>query len=167
MPFHEAACPGRRLVGTCAAAIHSRRDVDGKHSLRRYTGRIANTTFGENLIPANADVPDLDVVFVGTPDTVSLSLSRVSARSPWSAFQPPSPTPCTTPPADASDRCRSPLNNCCKPDDHGQRLRLLPLRPVDRDQGDRVRTQLLHPLRRRAVRGGLAAMLAVLAGVWK
>jgi CO/xanthine dehydrogenase Mo-binding subunit len=34
------------------------------------TGRIANATFGDYLIPTNADVPDLDVVFVGTPDTV-------------------------------------------------------------------------------------------------
>jgi len=34
------------------------------------TGRIANATFGDYLIPANADVPDLDVVFVGTPDTM-------------------------------------------------------------------------------------------------
>ena len=33
------------------------------------TGRIANATFGDYLIPT-ADVPDLDVVFVGTPDTV-------------------------------------------------------------------------------------------------
>jgi CO/xanthine dehydrogenase Mo-binding subunit len=33
------------------------------------TGRIANATFGDYLIPANADVPDLDVAFVGTPDT--------------------------------------------------------------------------------------------------
>jgi len=34
------------------------------------TGRIANATFGDYLIPANAHVPDPDVVFVGTPDTV-------------------------------------------------------------------------------------------------
>jgi xanthine dehydrogenase YagR molybdenum-binding subunit len=34
------------------------------------TGRIANATFGDYLIAANADVPNLDVVFVGTPDTV-------------------------------------------------------------------------------------------------
>jgi CO/xanthine dehydrogenase Mo-binding subunit len=34
------------------------------------TGRIANATFGDYLIPANADVPELDVVFVGTPDPV-------------------------------------------------------------------------------------------------
>jgi CO/xanthine dehydrogenase Mo-binding subunit len=34
------------------------------------TGRIANATFGDYLIPANADVPDLEVAFVGTPDTV-------------------------------------------------------------------------------------------------
>jgi len=34
------------------------------------TGRIANATFADYLIPSHADVPDLDVVFVGTPDTV-------------------------------------------------------------------------------------------------
>jgi xanthine dehydrogenase YagR molybdenum-binding subunit len=35
------------------------------------TGRIANATFGDYLIPVNADVPDLDVVFVGEPDKFS------------------------------------------------------------------------------------------------
>ena len=34
------------------------------------TGRIANATFADYLIPANADVADVDVVFVGKPDTV-------------------------------------------------------------------------------------------------
>src|SRR4051794_3627878 len=48
-----------------------------------------------------------------------LSVSRASARSASSAFRPPSPTPCTTLPADASDRCRSLLNSCCS---HGSRL---------------------------------------------
>jgi CO/xanthine dehydrogenase Mo-binding subunit len=32
------------------------------------TGRIANPTLGDYLVPVNADVPDLDVVFVGEPD---------------------------------------------------------------------------------------------------
>lgn len=32
------------------------------------TGRIANATFGDYLIPVNADVPDLDVTFVGEAD---------------------------------------------------------------------------------------------------
>jgi xanthine dehydrogenase YagR molybdenum-binding subunit len=32
------------------------------------TGRVANATFGDYLLPVNADVPDLDVVFVGEPD---------------------------------------------------------------------------------------------------
>jgi CO/xanthine dehydrogenase Mo-binding subunit len=32
------------------------------------TGRIANATFGDYLIPVNADVPEMDVVFVGEPD---------------------------------------------------------------------------------------------------
>jgi CO/xanthine dehydrogenase Mo-binding subunit len=35
------------------------------------TGRIANATFGDYLIPVNADVPDIDVVFVGEPDAFS------------------------------------------------------------------------------------------------
>ena len=35
------------------------------------TGRIANATFGDYLIPVNADVPDLDVVFVGEPDPLT------------------------------------------------------------------------------------------------
>jgi len=34
------------------------------------TGRVTNATFGDYLIPANADVADIDVVFVGMPDTV-------------------------------------------------------------------------------------------------
>ena len=34
------------------------------------TGRIANATFGDYLIPTNADVGEIDVLFVGTPDTV-------------------------------------------------------------------------------------------------
>jgi xanthine dehydrogenase YagR molybdenum-binding subunit len=32
------------------------------------TGRIANATFGDYLMPVNADVPDMDVLFVGGPD---------------------------------------------------------------------------------------------------
>jgi xanthine dehydrogenase YagR molybdenum-binding subunit len=32
------------------------------------TGRIANATLGDYLVPVNADVPDLDVLFVGEPD---------------------------------------------------------------------------------------------------
>ncbi|MFS8201654.1 xanthine dehydrogenase family protein molybdopterin-binding subunit [Streptomyces sp. CWNU-52B] len=32
------------------------------------TGRIANATFGDYLLPVNADVPDIEVHFVGGPD---------------------------------------------------------------------------------------------------
>ncbi|MBV8993170.1 MAG: xanthine dehydrogenase family protein molybdopterin-binding subunit, partial [Pseudonocardiales bacterium] len=35
------------------------------------TGRIANATFGDYLVPVNADVPDIDVVFVGDPDPLT------------------------------------------------------------------------------------------------
>jgi xanthine dehydrogenase YagR molybdenum-binding subunit len=36
----------------------------------RETGRIANASFGDYLIPANADVGEIDLILVGTPDTV-------------------------------------------------------------------------------------------------
>jgi xanthine dehydrogenase YagR molybdenum-binding subunit len=32
------------------------------------TGRIANATFGDYLVPVNADIPDQEVIFVGEPD---------------------------------------------------------------------------------------------------
>jgi xanthine dehydrogenase YagR molybdenum-binding subunit len=32
------------------------------------SGRIANATLGDYLVPVNGDVPDMDVVFVGAPD---------------------------------------------------------------------------------------------------
>ena len=35
------------------------------------SGRIANASFGDYLIPVNADIPDLEVVFVGEPDKFS------------------------------------------------------------------------------------------------
>jgi xanthine dehydrogenase YagR molybdenum-binding subunit len=36
------------------------------------TGRIANATFGDYLVAVNADVPDIDVLFVGEPDPINL-----------------------------------------------------------------------------------------------
>jgi len=35
------------------------------------TGRIANATFGDYLVAVNADVPDVDVIFVGEPDPMN------------------------------------------------------------------------------------------------
>jgi CO/xanthine dehydrogenase Mo-binding subunit len=35
------------------------------------TGRIANATLGDYLVPVNGDVPDIDVVFVGSPDRLT------------------------------------------------------------------------------------------------
>jgi CO/xanthine dehydrogenase Mo-binding subunit len=35
------------------------------------SGRIANATFGDYLLPVNGDVPEMDVVFVGEPDKAS------------------------------------------------------------------------------------------------
>src|SRR5260370_35136703 len=35
------------------------------------TGRIANANLGDYLVPVNADVPDLEVLFVGEPDRLN------------------------------------------------------------------------------------------------
>ncbi|WIX75463.1 xanthine dehydrogenase family protein molybdopterin-binding subunit [Amycolatopsis carbonis] len=35
------------------------------------TGRITNATFGDYLVPVHADIPDLDVTFVGEPDRMN------------------------------------------------------------------------------------------------
>jgi len=35
------------------------------------TGRIANATFGDYLVPVNADVPNMDVIFVGEDDPLN------------------------------------------------------------------------------------------------
>jgi xanthine dehydrogenase YagR molybdenum-binding subunit len=35
------------------------------------TGRITNATFGDYLIPVNADVPEMDALFVGAPDPLT------------------------------------------------------------------------------------------------
>ena len=35
------------------------------------TGRIANATFGDYLVAVNADVPNMDVIFVGEPDRLN------------------------------------------------------------------------------------------------
>ncbi|GIF77698.1 xanthine dehydrogenase family protein molybdopterin-binding subunit [Asanoa siamensis] len=39
-------------------------------------GRVANGTFGDYLVPVNADVPDIDVTFVGEPDTFNPTGSK-------------------------------------------------------------------------------------------
>ena len=37
----------------------------------RRTGRIANATLGDYLVAVNADIPDIDVTFVGEPDPLT------------------------------------------------------------------------------------------------
>jgi CO/xanthine dehydrogenase Mo-binding subunit len=49
------------------------------------TGRIANATLADYLVAVNADVPDMDVIFVGEPDRSTPSASRAWARSACSA----------------------------------------------------------------------------------
>src|SRR5262249_13648774 len=36
-----------------------------------HLGRVVNASFGDYLVPVNADVPDIDVLFVGAPDPMT------------------------------------------------------------------------------------------------
>lgn len=42
-----------------------------EESVSDYTGRIVNASFGDYLVAVNADVPDIEVVFVGAPDPMT------------------------------------------------------------------------------------------------
>jgi hypothetical protein len=71
------------------------------------TGRITNANLADYLLPVNADIPELDVLFVGEPDRFNPIGVKGSARSAWSASPQPSPTPSSMPPASASAPCQS------------------------------------------------------------
>ena len=43
--------------------------LEGSH-LDEATGRYANANFADYLVPTNADVPYIDVHFIGQPDTI-------------------------------------------------------------------------------------------------
>jgi xanthine dehydrogenase YagR molybdenum-binding subunit len=43
--------------------------LEGSH-LEETTGRYANGNFADYLVPTNADVPSIDVQFIGQPDTI-------------------------------------------------------------------------------------------------
>lgn len=60
----------RTKSGTGTSSIRPDRDFE-ETITDPDTGRIANATFGYYLIPVNADVPDIDVVFVGEPDPLT------------------------------------------------------------------------------------------------
>jgi len=79
------------------------------------TGRIANATLGDYLIPVNADVPDIDVVFVGEPDPLTplgakgvgeIGLVGVAAAIANAVHHAP---------VAASAHFRSPSTACCDP----------------------------------------------------
>ena len=53
-----------RSAGRATLLVRAVDAILGTHSL-------TNATFGDYLIPVNADVPDLDVVFTGNPDQFS------------------------------------------------------------------------------------------------
>ena len=56
--------------------------LEGSH-LDEPTGRYANANFADYLVATNADVPYIDVHFVGQPDTI---FNPIGARSPTDQY---------------------------------------------------------------------------------
>jgi Molybdopterin-binding domain of aldehyde dehydrogenase len=111
--FHFSVTPSRAWSAAGATVMGIGMTMLEETIFDSGTGRIANATFGDYLIPVNADVPDLDVVFTGNPDQFSPVGIKGLGEIGSSACRPRSPTRSTTPPADASAHCRSPSNSCC------------------------------------------------------
>ncbi len=60
-------------------------------------GRYINTDLGEYLVPVNADIPDIDVAFVGLPDPApAFWAQKAPVRSGSSALPLPLQMPFTT-----------------------------------------------------------------------
>ena len=94
---------GGVVMGHRHGARTRRRCID--HRL----GRFMNHNFAEYHVPVNADIHDIDVIFVDRArrQSSTRSASRASARSASSAPRRPSPTRSFTRPASASASCRS------------------------------------------------------------
>jgi xanthine dehydrogenase YagR molybdenum-binding subunit len=58
--------------------LQSRRAGVGRGSTR--SGHDVNATFGDYLIPANADVPEIEVVFVGVSAAIANAIYHATGR---------------------------------------------------------------------------------------
>ena len=78
-------------------------------------GRFMNHNYAEYHIPVNADIHDIEVIFVPEHDDDGQSARRERdwARSAWSAWRRRWRTRCSTRPASACATCRSRWINCC------------------------------------------------------
>ena len=78
-------------------------------------GRFINRNYSGYLVPTNADIPELDVLFVGDFDEEASPLGAkglgelTAVRS-----RPPLPMRSITRPASAFETCRSPSKKCCE-----------------------------------------------------
>ena len=112
-PDHQpeaGAQPGDRRHGR-----RHRHGAAGGHTVDHRDGRIVNANMSDYLVPVNADVPALDAAYLAGEDTVADPLGVKGLGEIVMVGVPaPSPTPCSTPPADASQICRPRWRNCSK-----------------------------------------------------
>ncbi len=98
---------GATVMGI-GSALHEESMLD--HTL----GRWMNRNLGEYHVPANADIHDLDVIFVDEEDKANPLGVKGVGEMASSARRRPSPTRCIMPPASASATCRSPSRSSCR-----------------------------------------------------
>jgi Molybdopterin-binding domain of aldehyde dehydrogenase len=79
----------------------------------RQSGRIVNADLANYLVPVNADIADLDAIFVEEDDPYvnPLGVKGVSELARWVSHR-PSRTRCSTRPVSACVTCPSRLRNC-------------------------------------------------------
>jgi xanthine dehydrogenase YagR molybdenum-binding subunit len=71
------------------------------------TGRLVTTSLAEYVVAVNADVRDVDVLFVGQPDSMTALGTKGVGELATPEWRPQSPTPFFTRRARGSGRCRS------------------------------------------------------------
>ena len=77
-------------------------------------GKPVNNNYADYLVAVNADIPDLDCIFLDYPDTTLNEYGRGALeKSARRAVRQLSPPPSTMPPASACANCRFASRTCC------------------------------------------------------
>jgi molybdopterin-binding aldehyde dehydrogenase-like protein len=78
-------------------------------------GRFLNRNYSSYLVPTNADIPELDVLFVGEFDGEASPLgSKGPGELTAVSVAPAIAMPCITRPASVCATCQSPWKGCCE-----------------------------------------------------
>ena len=96
------------IVWGISSALHEKSVLDHRF------GRFITHNLADYHVPVNADVDEVEVIFVDERDDLVNPLgARAWVKSVSWAWPPPSQTPSSTRPASGSESCRLPSTSCC------------------------------------------------------